>query len=52
MRAPTAYPKLSELLAAMPLFEMEERRQGEGPSKAIYVRNSAKRSPRKGGARR
>jgi uncharacterized LabA/DUF88 family protein len=43
------YGKLSELVAALPLFEMEERRQGEGPSKALYIRNATKRAPRKGG---
>ena len=32
------YRKLSELIAAMPLFEMEERRQGDGPSKVLYIR--------------
>jgi hypothetical protein len=46
------YGKLSELVAAMPLFEMEERLQGGGPSKALYIRNSAKRRSRRGGARR
>ena len=43
------YGKLSELLAALPLFEMEERRQGEGQSKSLYIRNTAKRAPRRGG---
>ena len=43
------YGKLSELVAALPLFEMEERRQGEGPSKALHIRNAAKRAPRRGG---
>lgn len=46
------YGKLSELVAALPLFEMEERRQGEGPSKALYIRNIAKRAPRRRGADR
>ena len=46
------YGKLSGLLAALPLFEMEERRQGEGPSKALYIRNAAKRVSRRGGAGR
>jgi OST-HTH/LOTUS domain len=46
------YPKLSELMAALPLFEMEERRQGEGPSKALYVRNAAKRASKRAGDRR
>jgi hypothetical protein len=46
------YGKLSELVAALPLFEMEERRQGDGPSKAFYIRNSRKRAPGRGGARR
>jgi hypothetical protein len=46
------YGKLSELVAALPLFEMEERRQGEGPSKAIYIRNAARRPSRRGGAGR
>lgn len=36
------YRKLSELVAAMPLFETEERRQGEGPSKVLYIRNREK----------
>ena len=34
------------------LFEMEERLQGEGPSKALDIRNAAKRAPRRGGAGR
>jgi hypothetical protein len=38
------YGKLSELVAAMPLFEMEERRRGDGPSKALYIRNKPKRA--------
>jgi hypothetical protein len=42
------YAKLSDLVAAMPLFEMEERRQGNGPSKSLCIRNSAKRVPRRG----
>ncbi len=46
------YGKLSGLLAALPLFEMEERRQGEGPFKALYIRNAAKRVSRRGGAGR
>ena len=46
------YGKLSELVAALPLFEMEERRQGEGPAKAFYIRNATKRAPRRGGAGR
>ena len=46
------FGKLSELLAALPLFEMEERLQGEGPSKAIYIRNAARRPSRRGGAGR
>jgi hypothetical protein len=46
------YPKLSELVAALPLFEMEERRQGEGPSKALYIRNAANRASKKAGDRR
>ena len=46
------YGKLSELVAALPLFETEERRQGEGPSKALYLRNITKRTPRRGGAGR
>jgi NYN domain/OST-HTH/LOTUS domain len=46
------FGKLSELVAAMPLFEMEERRQGEGPGKALYIRNASKGRPRKVGARR
>ena len=41
------YGKLSELVAALPLFEMEERLQGEGPSKALYIRNPTKRAPRR-----
>ena len=40
------YGKLSGLVAALPLFEMEERLQGEGPSKALYLRNPTKRAPR------
>ena len=43
------YGKLSELVAALPLFEMEERLQGEGPSKALYIRNATKRAPGRGG---
>ena len=44
------YRKLSELVAAMPLFEMEERRQGDGTSKVLYIRNAeTKRSARRGG---
>lgn len=46
------FGKLSELVAAMPLFEMEERPQGGGPFKALYIRNSKKRSPKRGGTRR
>jgi uncharacterized LabA/DUF88 family protein len=46
------YGKLSDLVAALPLFEMEERKQGDGPSKALYIRNAAKRAPRRRGARR
>ncbi|WP_229682565.1 NYN domain-containing protein [Siccirubricoccus deserti] len=46
------YGKLSELVATLPLFEMEERRHGDGPSKALYIRNSRKRAPGRGGARR
>ena len=42
------YGKLSGLVAALPLFEMEERLQGEGPAKALYIRNAAKRAPRRG----
>ena len=38
--------KLSELVAALPLFEMEERRQGEGQSKSLYIRYPTKRAPR------
>lgn len=33
------YSKLGELISAIQLFEMEERKVGEGQSKAIYVRN-------------
>jgi len=33
------YGKLSQLVATMPLLEIEERLQGEGPSKAVYIRN-------------
>ena len=43
------FGKLSELVAALPLFEMEERRQGDGPSKALYIRNATNRAPRRGG---
>ncbi len=46
------YGKLGELVAALPLFEMEERRQGEGQSKALYIRNATKRAPRRGGVGR
>lgn len=42
------YRKLSELVAAMPLFEMEERRQGDGPSKVLYIRNRDKPVAKKG----
>jgi OST-HTH/LOTUS domain len=43
------YGKLSDLVAALPLFEMEERRQGDGPSKALFIRDARKRTPRRGG---
>lgn len=46
------YGKLSELVAALPLFEVEERLQGGGPSKALYIRNCTKRAPRKSRAHR
>ena len=46
------YGKLSELVAALPLFEMEERRQGEGPAKALYIRNATKRASKRAGDRR
>ncbi|MDO9713848.1 NYN domain-containing protein [Paracraurococcus lichenis] len=46
------YGKLSDLVAALPLFEVEERVQGAGPSKALYIRNRTKRAPRKSKARR
>lgn len=44
------YGKLSELVAALPSFEMEERGQGDGPSKSLHIRNATKRAPRKKGA--
>ncbi len=46
------YGKLGELVAALPLFEMEERRQGEGRSKALHIRNATERAPRRGGVGR
>ena len=46
------YGKLGELVAALPLFEMEERRQGEGQSKALHIRSATKRAPRRGGVGR
>ena len=33
------YPKLSDLIAAIDLFELDRRSPGEGRPKAIYVRN-------------
>jgi hypothetical protein len=41
--------KLSGLVSALPLFEMKERLQGEGPSKALYIHNAAKRASWRGG---
>ena len=32
------YRKLSDLVAAMPLLETEERKHGNSPSKAVYIR--------------
>jgi len=46
------YGKLSGLVAALPLFEMEERLQGGGPAKALHIRNPTKRAPRRRRARR
>ena len=46
------HAKLSGLVAALPLFEVEERAQGGGPSKALYIRSSTKGASRRGGARR
>jgi hypothetical protein len=46
------YGRLSELVAALPMFGMEERRQGGGPSKVLYIRNATKQVPRRGGAGR
>ncbi len=50
------YGKLSELVAAMPLFEMEERQQGAGPSKSLSIRIRPQPAPppsrRGGGGRR
>lgn len=46
------YGKLSDLVAAMPLFEMEERRQGDGPSKTLSIRNGTKPAPKGRGTRR
>ncbi|MCC5907057.1 MAG: NYN domain-containing protein [Balneolaceae bacterium] len=36
------YRKLGELLNAMKLFELEERKTGEGHSKAIYIKDKRK----------
>ncbi len=36
------YRKLGELLSAMKLFELEERKTGEGHSKAIYIKDKRK----------
>jgi uncharacterized LabA/DUF88 family protein len=46
------YGKLSDLIVAMPLFEMEERLQSGGPAKALYIRSRPKRASRTGGAHR
>jgi hypothetical protein len=45
------YGKLSGLVAAMPLFEMEERQQGSGPSKTLYIRNRPQPDPARRGGR-
>jgi hypothetical protein len=45
------YGKLSGLVAAMPMFDTEERRRGDGPLKDFYIRNATKRGPKRGSAR-
>jgi hypothetical protein len=37
------YKKLGELIAATKLFEIEERRVGDGQSKAIYIKDKRKK---------
>jgi uncharacterized LabA/DUF88 family protein len=39
------YNKLSELIGATTLFEMDRRSPGDGRPKVIYVRNKTKKSP-------
>jgi uncharacterized LabA/DUF88 family protein len=39
------YNKLSELITATTLFEMDRRSPGEGRPKVIYVRNKGKKAP-------
>ena len=40
------YGKLSDLIAAIDLFELDRRSPGEGRPKAIYVRNKRKPATR------